>query len=185
MTINYFKKNLTCFLLLLLAVGLFSPGCGSMQPIPVEKQILMSYEGVGVIFNTAKPALKMLCANDTLSSEDCLKALEGYNRAVDVYKNLGDTAIEAMNTGNNATYNSVIASLLDVYDKQQLYRTGRADILDLLPPIAQLVSLGFNLAGVIEKSGNVSEEDKEAMKAAITKAKDGVTYWKEHTGDGA
>ena len=50
-------------------------------------------------------------------------------------------------------------------------------IAAMIPLIGQLLTLGFKLTDIIAKSESVSEEDKEAMKAAIMKAKDGVTYW--------
>jgi hypothetical protein len=50
---------------------------------------------------------------------------------------------------------------------------------DLIPLISQLLSLGLKLANVIEQSKDISVDDKAAMKAAITKAKDNVTYWGE------
>jgi hypothetical protein len=48
---------------------------------------------------------------------------------------------------------------------------------ELIPLITQLLSLGLKLANVIERSKDISVEDKAAMRAAITKAKDNVTYW--------
>ena len=54
----------------------------------------------------------------------------------------------------------------------------------MIPLIGQLLTLGFKLADLIDKAENVSDDDKEAMKAAITKAKDGVAYWEDTTEDG-
>ncbi len=54
----------------------------------------------------------------------------------------------------------------------------------LIPLVGQLLTLGFKIADLIEKAENVSDDDKEAMKAAITKAKEGVTYWDDKTEDG-
>jgi hypothetical protein len=48
---------------------------------------------------------------------------------------------------------------------------------ELVPLITQLLSLGLKLANIIELSRDISVEDKAAMKAAITEAKDNVTYW--------
>lgn len=54
----------------------------------------------------------------------------------------------------------------------------------IIPLVGQLLTLGFKIADLIEKAENVSDTDKVAMKAAITKAKDGVTYWDDKTKDG-
>jgi hypothetical protein len=54
----------------------------------------------------------------------------------------------------------------------------------IIPLVGQLLNLGFKIADVIEKSKDVSDDDKEAMKAAITKAKKSVTYWDGKTEDG-
>ncbi len=58
------------------------------------------------------------------------------------------------------------------------------DVSVMIPMIGQLLTLGFKLADLIDKAENVSDDDKEAMKAAITKAKEGVTYWDDTTKDG-
>jgi hypothetical protein len=54
----------------------------------------------------------------------------------------------------------------------------------IIPLVGQLLRLGFEIADLIEKAENVSDNDKAAMKAAITKAKDGVTYWDGKKEDG-
>lgn len=52
-------------------------------------------------------------------------------------------------------------------------------ITTIIPLIGQLLTLSIKIAGIIERSDDVSVEDKEALKAEIAKAKDGVTYWDE------
>ncbi len=47
----------------------------------------------------------------------------------------------------------------------------------LVPLISQLLTLGFKIADVIEKSEGISEHDKVAMKVAITTARDNVKHW--------
>ena len=59
------------------------------------------------------------------------------------------------------------------------------DVGKIIPLIGQLLDLGLDLATIIQNAENVSDTDKEAMKAAITKARDGVKYWEdEKPGDG-
>lgn len=55
----------------------------------------------------------------------------------------------------------------------------------IIPLVGQLLRLGFEIADLIEKAENVSDDDKAAMKAAITKAKEGVAYWDDKKEDGA
>jgi hypothetical protein len=58
-------------------------------------------------------------------------------------------------------------------------------VSDIIPLIGQLLDLGLSLATIIQDAENVSNEDKNAMKAAITKARDGVKYWDDdEPGDG-
>lgn len=59
------------------------------------------------------------------------------------------------------------------------------DVSLMIPLVGQLLTLGFKIADLIEKAENVSDTDKEAMKAAIIKAKDGVTYWDDNNKDGS
>jgi hypothetical protein len=45
--------------------------------------------------------------------------------------------------------------------------------------VGQLLTLSLKIADIIDRSDNINAEDKQAMKAAIKKANDGVTYWLE------
>jgi hypothetical protein len=49
----------------------------------------------------------------------------------------------------------------------------------IIPLVAQFLTLSLKIADIIDRSGDVSVEDKLAMKAAIKKASDNVTYWIE------
>lgn len=51
------------------------------------------------------------------------------------------------------------------------------DVKAMIPLIGQLLTLGFQITDVIAKSAEVSDDDKDALKAEILKAKDGVTFW--------
>jgi hypothetical protein len=54
----------------------------------------------------------------------------------------------------------------------------------IIPLIGQLLSLSLRLAEVIEKSKGIDPKDKEALKALISKARDGVTYIDEPDKEG-
>ena len=49
----------------------------------------------------------------------------------------------------------------------------------IIPMIGQLLNLSLKIAEIIDRSDDVNAEDKEALKVAINKAKDGVTYWND------
>ncbi len=49
----------------------------------------------------------------------------------------------------------------------------------IIPLVGELLALGLKIAATIEAAEDISIDDKEAMKAAIAKARDGVTYWNE------
>lgn len=51
---------------------------------------------------------------------------------------------------------------------------------DIVPLIGQLLDLGLSLAKIIQDAEDVSADDKEAMKTAIAKARDGVKYWDDN-----
>jgi hypothetical protein len=57
------------------------------------------------------------------------------------------------------------------------------EVSAMIPLVGELLNLGFKLADLIEKADNISDDDKEAMKAAIAKARDGVTHWNEDKAD--
>jgi hypothetical protein len=52
----------------------------------------------------------------------------------------------------------------------------------LIPLVGELMKLGFEIADLIERSEDVNPEDKEAMKVAIKKAQEGVTFWESSPG---
>jgi hypothetical protein len=47
----------------------------------------------------------------------------------------------------------------------------------IIPLVAQFLTLSLKIADIIDRSGDVSVEDKLAMKEAIKTASDNVTYW--------
>jgi hypothetical protein len=47
----------------------------------------------------------------------------------------------------------------------------------IIPLIGQLLTLGYKLADIIEKSNEIDEHDKVAMRVAITTARDDVKHW--------
>jgi hypothetical protein len=47
----------------------------------------------------------------------------------------------------------------------------------IIPLIGQLLNLSLKIADIIDKVDGVDENDKMALKAMISKAKDGVTHW--------
>jgi hypothetical protein len=51
----------------------------------------------------------------------------------------------------------------------------------IIPIVGQLLTLSLKVADIIDKSNDVNAEDKEALKALIKQAKEGVTYWNEPT----
>lgn len=97
MTKIYFNKNITCFFLLLMMVSLLSPGCGSWQ-----KRTMTSYQATGATLNKAKPILKTLIANGTLSAKEGVDAKQAYDDAVDIYKIMGTTAIIAIDVDDQS-----------------------------------------------------------------------------------
>jgi hypothetical protein len=47
----------------------------------------------------------------------------------------------------------------------------------IIPLIAQLLTLSLKIADIIDRSDSVNADDKAAMRAAIKKASNRVTYW--------
>ena len=93
---NYFNKNLTCFFLLLITAVLFSSGCGW------QKRTMTSYQAAGATLNKAKPILKAMIANGTLSAKEGEDAKQAYDDAVDIYKIMGTTAIVAIDVDDQS-----------------------------------------------------------------------------------
>lgn len=54
----------------------------------------------------------------------------------------------------------------------------KTSYMDLIPLVSQLLLLGLSIAEMIERADDISDDDKEAMRAAIIKAKESVTEWK-------
>ena len=95
-------------------------GCGMLDRMPPEKQVVMTYTVMGETLNTAKPILISLCKSETMSAEDCKAARMAYNDAVKIYKRLGQYALKAIDKGNSDSYNSLaleFMELLTVIDK--------------------------------------------------------------------
>jgi hypothetical protein len=53
----------------------------------------------------------------------------------------------------------------------------------IIPIVGQLLTLSLKVADIIDKADDVSADDKEALKALIRQAKEGVTYWNEPSTD--
>ena len=49
----------------------------------------------------------------------------------------------------------------------------------IIPMIAQLLTLSLKIADIIDRSDSVNADDKAAMRDAIKKASNRVTYWNE------
>ncbi len=56
-------------------------------------------------------------------------------------------------------------------------------LTQLVPIIGEVLALSLKLADIVEKAEDISAEDKEALKAEIRKARDGVTFWDEEDGN--
>lgn len=96
-------------------------GCASFRDMPVEKKTLLSYETMGKVLYTAKPVLIGLCQSGTLDPAQCLEALNAYNKAVRVYKDLGDIVLIVIDTGSDATYRQKALYLMDLLFLVQTY----------------------------------------------------------------
>lgn len=117
------NKTLTCFFLLMLwSLSLSSLGCSSTASW--QKQTMMSYQAAGEVLNASKPILKSLCADGTLSGDECAKAKKAYNDAVSLYKLLGTTAVMAIDTDNEGSYERMQAQLMELLTELADY-TGR------------------------------------------------------------
>ncbi len=56
----------------------------------------------------------------------------------------------------------------------------------IIPLVVQLLTIGLKVADTIEKSKDIADEDKVALRAIVKKSKDGVTYiTDENTKDGS
>lgn len=54
-------------------------------------------------------------------------------------------------------------------------------IIRIIPLVTQLLSLSIRLADTLEKSKEISIQDKATLKGLIRKAREGVTYIDEGT----
>ena len=52
-------------------------------------------------------------------------------------------------------------------------------MVGIIPLVSQLLTLGYKIADIVEKSKEIDEQDKIAMRVAITTARDDVKYWDE------
>lgn len=119
MTNYYFKKNLTCFFLLLVVLGSF--GCSSMS---WQKRTMVTYASAGEVLKASQPILKTMCSDGTLSAADCAKAKKAYNDAVAIYKLLGAAATLAIDTGDHGSYDQMLRQLSGLLNEVATF-TGR------------------------------------------------------------
>ncbi len=99
-------------------------GCGSFGSMPIEKQVVISYEVMGETLKTAKPTMIGLCASGDISAEDCVNARNAYNEAVTLYKMLGEMAIVAVDTGDGSNYQELSLQLMALLTTIQTYTGG-------------------------------------------------------------
>ena len=115
------NKKFTCFFLfMLLCLCLSSLGCGSLNNMPAEKRVVVSYQATAEILRTSKATLKALCASGALDEEACIGAKRAYDEAVDIYKLLGNVAGLALDSGDDTAYQNMarrLMVLLDILNK--------------------------------------------------------------------
>ena len=117
--ISFFGISCFSVIALILLFGMF--GCASTNSIPVEKQVLMSYQGMGEVLNTSKPILKSLCDNGTINAEDCETARVAYNEAVKAYHALAPLAESVIDTGTDSEYRAAALALMEMLSVIQTY----------------------------------------------------------------
>lgn len=118
------EKNLitAACLSIILAVVMFGLiGCGTLQDIPTETKVVLTYESMGAVLETALPALQGLCSTGAMSAEDCIEAKKAYNEAVAIYKFLGEAAILAVDTGDDSSFKMMAARLMKLLNQIQAY----------------------------------------------------------------
>jgi len=113
--------SLACFSAII-AILIFSfTGCGTLQDMPRETKVVLTYESMGAVIGTALPTLQELCKTGAMSAEDCIEAKDLYNEAVSIYKFLGDGAIIAVDTGDESSYKIMAAKLMELLAQIQAY----------------------------------------------------------------
>ncbi len=65
-------------------------------------RLVTAYQSMGATLEEAKPVILAFCANGTLNDADCTEAKRAYNQAVTLYKVLGNAAVTAVDTGDQA-----------------------------------------------------------------------------------
>lgn len=106
----------------ILAIFMFGLiGCGTLQDMPTETKVTVTYESMGAVLETALPTLQALCDNGTMNADDCAEAKKAYNEAVAIYKFLGDVAVVAVDTGDDSSYKMMAARLMKLLTQIQAY----------------------------------------------------------------
>jgi hypothetical protein len=114
------KKNYNYKLAIAIIFLLFGVvGCGSFGSMPAEKQVVISYQAMGEVLESSKPALMAMCENGTFDESECKAAREAYNEAVAIYTFLGDAAIVAIDSGDLTGYRTVSERLILLLDRLQ------------------------------------------------------------------
>ncbi|MEE9356239.1 MAG: hypothetical protein V3U75_11670 [Methylococcaceae bacterium] len=118
------EKNLitaACLSIILAIVVFGFMGCGTLQDVPTETKVVLTYESMGAVLETALPTLQGLCSTGTMSAEDCIEAKMAYNEAVAIYKFLGDAAILAVDTGDYSSFKIMATRLMKLLNQLQAY----------------------------------------------------------------
>jgi len=112
MNFNLIINKKTPFLLLIVLFFMSaSLGCSFMK-MPWQKKTMVTYEAIGETLNTAKPVLMSLCSTGKVNQADCSEIKAAYNAAVKIYKDLGDVAVLAIDTGDSGLYKNKKQELL-------------------------------------------------------------------------
>jgi hypothetical protein len=96
-------------------------GCATLFTAPQEKQVLMSYQSMGQILETAKPVMMELCEARVMNEHECHQARIAYNEAVKIYKRLKTTAMQAVDSGDQSIYTTAAFALMDLLTEIQFY----------------------------------------------------------------
>jgi len=113
--------TLACLSVIMAVLTFGLIGCGTLADIPTETKVVLAYESMGAVLETALPALQGLCGTGAMSAEDCIEAKKVYNEAVSIYKFLGDVAIVAVDTGEDSSFKMMSARLMKLLNQLQAY----------------------------------------------------------------
>jgi hypothetical protein len=112
---------LACFSVIMAVLTFNLIGCGTLQDMPTETKVVLTYESMGAVLETALPTLQGLCSTGAMNAEDCIDAKKVYNEAVSIYKFLGDAAIIAVDTGSDSSFKAMTVRLMKLLTQIQAY----------------------------------------------------------------